>query len=291
MRKFLLSFLLSNVFINGFACTTFASFNGESNSFVMAKNRDNRPDSQLLEVVAEKNKYKYLALSRQDAPDFVSAGVNEYNLSVFNEVTIEYSKFAVGGIADDFSKDILQNYRDVLSVIPDLDKLVQKYPDPVFYQVSDGKILLAIEVGNNHQYRYKLIKQSDFVHTNNYLESSLISNYKYDHQEQIRKNASLKRLYRANFLISQESSLSLVNMQRIGYDHNAGVNDSIYRIGEVNQRSSVRSLAFFGVQIMNNKTAKILVKFYTNGNNYSYVLNSEFWQKYNERYNILSPLN
>ena len=289
MKKILLGALLSSV-LSAFACTTFASFNGESGSFVMAKNRDNRPDHQIVEVVAEKDKYKYVALSRADVPDFVSAGVNEHNLAVFNEVTVEHSQLAVGGIADDFSKDILQNYRSATDVIPDLAKLVAKYPDPVFYQVADGKNLLNIEVGANHHYSYKLITNGNFVHTNNYLESSLIKQYKYSSTEVLRKQASVTRLQRAGALLDTESALSLTLMQQIGLDHNAGNDDSIYRTGKEAKPQAVRSLAFFGVQIGNSLVvSKILVNLYNSGEYYSYTLDDNFWKHYTQQYTVISP--
>lgn len=289
MKKILLGTLLSSV-LSAFACTTFASFNGESGSFVMAKNRDNRPDHQIVEVVAEKGKYKYVALSRADVPDFVSAGVNERNLAVFNEVTVEHSQLAVGGIADDFSKDILQNYRSASDVIPDLAKLVAKYPDPVFYQVADGKNLLNIEVGTNHHYSYKLITNGNFVHTNNYLESSLIKQYKYSSSEVLRKQASVTRLQRAGALLDTESALSLTLMQQIGLDHNAGNDDSLYRTGKEAKPQAVRSLAFFGVQIGNSLVAsKILVNLYNSGEHYSYTLDDNFWKHYTQQYTVISP--
>ena len=149
-----------------FACTTFATFNGADDTLLMAKNRDNNPDRQVIEVVAEPSKLKYLALSRQDVPDFVSAGINEKNLAVFNEVTIEYSALAKGGIADDFSKDILQNYANAKDVIPDLPKLIAKFPDPVFYQVADAKNILSIEVTPKHKFSYKLINRQQIIITN-----------------------------------------------------------------------------------------------------------------------------
>jgi hypothetical protein len=276
--------------VPAFACTTFASFNGADNTLVMAKNRDNRPDHQVIEVVVASGKYKYLALSRQDVPDFVSAGINEKNLAVFNEVTVEYSAQAKGGIADDFSKDILQNYAHARDVIPDIAKLVAKYPDPVFYQVADGKQILSIEVAPNHKFSYTLVKQGSFAHTNNYLIPELIKNYPYSTSENARLLASSMRLNRASYLVSHESSPSLETLQTIALDHSAGNNDSILRSGESHKENSVRSLAFFGVQIAHDGdvNSQVSANLYTVGEKYHYTLNDAFWRQYSAGITILS---
>lgn len=279
MFKKILLPILSLTLTTSFACTTFATYKGESGMFMMAKNRDNRPDHQVIEVVAEKGKYKYLALSRQDVPDFVSAGVNEYNLAVFNEVTIEYSKFAVGGIADDFSKDILQNYRNATDVIADLPKLVAKYPDPVFYQVADGENLLSIEVAPNKKYTYTLTKRGTYVHTNHYLEKNLIPNYAYTSSELNRLESSETRYNRANKLVGSLANANLDDMQKIGLDHNAGNDDSILRIGSGKNINASRSLAFFAVSLDAKKKypAQVQANLYSVGEQYTFTLTPQFW--------------
>jgi hypothetical protein len=289
MRKNIL-LITFGVVSTSFACTTFASFNGESGLFMMAKNRDNNPDRQILEVVAEKGKYKYLALSRQDVPNFVSAGINEYNLSVFNEVTIEYSSQAVGGIADDFSKDILQNYKTVKDVIPDISKLVDKFPDPVFYQVADGKYILSIEVAANHKYAYNLKSQGIYAHTNNFLEQDMIKNYSYSDSEKARWESSNTRYLRAKQLLAAESLVSFDSLQNIGLDRNAGNDDSIFRTGVVanNPRTS-RSLAFFAISIdpRGKLPSVVNVNMYNMSEKYNYTLTPQFWQSYESGFNIL----
>lgn len=290
LRKIVLP-ILSIALTSAFACTTFATYKGESGNFLMAKNRDNNPDRQVIEVVATPSKYKYLALSRQDVPDFVSAGINEYNLAVFNEVTIEYSKYAVGGIADDFSKDILQNYRKAVDVIPDLPKLIAKYPDPVFYQVADGENLLSIEVAPQHKYTYTLTKRGTYVHTNNYTEKNLISNYPYTPSELSRLESSITRYNRANQLITSATNVNLGVMQKIGLDHNAGNDDSILRIGSGKNISASRSLAFFGVSINADKKspAQVATNLYNVGEKYTFTLTPEFWAKFESGVVILAP--
>ena len=283
MKKLFLSCILASLG-SAFACTTFASFNGVDNSLVMAKNRDNRPDRQVIAIVVEPSKYKYLALTRQDNLDFVSAGVNEKNLAVFNEVTVEYSALAKGGIADDFSKDILQNYSSAKAVIPDIPKLIAKYPDPVFYQVADGKYLLSIEVAPNHKYSYTLVDKGIFAHTNNYLSKKLIAEYPYTTSEKSRLQASITRLDRARLLLSQqESSAKLDNFQQIALDHHAGYNDSILRSGESDNPKSVRSLAFFAVELPKAERGNVMVQInlYNVGEKYSWVgFKQKDWDKY-----------
>jgi hypothetical protein len=275
--------------VNAIACTTFASFNGENNSFIMAKNRDNNPDNQVIEVVAQPNKFKYLALSRKDVPDFVSVGVNEHNLAVFNEVTIEYSNKATGGIADDFSKDILQNYTTATAVIPDIPKLIKKYPDPVFYQVSDGLNLLSIEVAPNHKYQYSITTAGSFAHTNNYQESQLIKNYPYTTSEKQRLTNSQTRYNRALNLLNSESKINLVAMQNIGLDRNAGNDDSIFRTGANPTPRTSKSLAFFVVELNKHDSTVIQANLYSVGEKYQYILTPSFWQSYASGITILKP--
>ena len=267
------------------SCTTFASFNGESNSLLLAKNRDNRPDHQIIEVVATPGKFKYLALSRQDVHDFVSAGINEKNLAVFNEVTIEYVAQAHGGIADDFSRDILQNYTSAAAVIADLPKLVAKFPDPVFYQVADSQELLSIEVAPQHKYRYKLVKRGVFAHTNNYQESQLIAGYSYSSTEDQLVSGSKVRLQRATDLSAGAHNLQ--QMQQIALDHSAGTTDSIYRLGALPEPRSSKSLAFFGVQLTPHENSRVVVNLYTVGEQYSYILTPKFWDTYTAAYTVL----
>lgn len=273
-----------------FACTTFATFNGADGTLLMAKNRDNNPDRQVIEVVAEKGKLKYLALSRQDVPDFVSAGINEKNLAVFNEVTVEYSTLAKGGIADDFSKGILQNYTNAKDVIPDLPKLIAKFPDPVFYQVADAKNILSIEVAPNHKFSYKLVDRGVYAHTNNYQDEKLIKNYPYTSTENVRLLASTTRLNRALYLAAQESSNSLQAMQNIALDQSAGTDDSIFRLGNIQNYRSSKSLAFFGVKIdkAGRNPGEFSANLYYAGEKYNYVLNQQFWDKYNQQYTVVS---
>lgn len=291
MKKFVLSIMSAGIVYPAIACTTFATFNGADNSILMAKNRDNRADRQVIQVVVEVGKLKYLALSRQDYPNFVSAGINEKNLAVFNEVTVEYSNKAVGAIDDDFSKDILQNYTNAKDVIPDIPKLIAKYPDPVFYQVADNKQILSIEVAPDHKYAYKLIDKGVFAHTNNYQNQTLIKGYKYTSEEAIRRLASQTRFNRAISLAADESGATMVDMQKIAADHSAGYNDSIYRSGLESDPRSVRSLAFFVVDIAKDgkKPSEVSASLYNVGEKYHYVLNKDFWAKYVNSYNILTP--
>ncbi len=287
----LLAWLLLSIFGSVFACTMFTTFDGKDNSILAAKNRDNRPDNQIIQVVAEKGKLKYLALSRSDVPEFVSAGINEKNLAVFNEVTIEYASQAKGGIADDFSKDILQNYQHARDVIPDLPKLIAKYPDPVFYQVVDNHELLAIEVAPGQKYKYKLIEQGTFTHANNYLESELVSQYPYSEVEEARLLGSETRANRANYLLNKNPLPTVETMQMIALDHSAGYNNSIYRSGEESNPASVRSLAFFMVKIAKDgsEPASISSYLYSQGSKYNYILDKKFWAKYQSGYNLLTP--
>lgn len=290
MKKLIITLGILPLF--GIACTTFATFDGTNDSLLIAKNRDNNPDRQIMAVVNEPNKYKYIALSRQDVPDFVSAGVNEYNLAVFNEVTIEYSDKAVGGIADDFSKDILQNYKTVQDVLPDLDQLVAKFPAPVFYQVTDGKNLLSIEVAPNHKYSYTMISSGTYAHTNNYQIKPLIKDYQYSDSEKTRLSASTTRYDRAKFLMTQNKNIDLAQMQVFALDRNAGNDDSIFRTGAVdnNPRTS-KSLAFFGVQIdkKNKSTATVNANLYNMSEKYNYTLVPSFWNQFESQFTILKP--
>lgn len=271
------------------SCTTFATFNGSNNAFLMAKNRDNHADRQVIQVVIEPGKYKYIALSREDVPDFVAAGINDHNLAVFNEVTVEYSKEAKGGIADDFSKDILQNYSNAKDVIPDIAKLVAKFPDPVFYQVADGKQILSIEVAPGHKFTYKVVDKGVYSHTNNYLDKTLIKDYPYTAAEIQRLKDSTTRLNRSSNLLKKESAPALLNLQRIALDHTAGANNSILRTGDAANPSSVKSLAFFGVEIdpSGKKPSQINANLYNVGEKYNYVLDQKFWDKYANSYTII----
>jgi hypothetical protein len=273
------------------ACTTFATFVPATQSLLIAKNRDNHPDRQIIEVVAQAGKFKYLALSREDVPDFVSAGINEKNLAVFNEVTVEYSSQARGGIADDFSKDILQNYAKVTDVIPALPQLVAKFPDPVFYQVADKEHLLAIEVAPKQKFKYKLYTRGSFAHTNNYQESSLITNYPYTATERSRWLNSQTRYLRALQLISQTPAPTLASMQKIALDHHAGYSNSILRTGEATDPASVRSLAFFAVQIAQEpkQASQVMANLYTMGEKYQLNLAPSFWQQFGVGYTTLKP--
>lgn len=290
MKRLIITSMLGFIY-PALACTTFATFNGENDSIVMAKNRDNHPDRQIIQVVAEKDKFKYLALSRQDYPNFVSAGINEKNLAVFNEVTVEYSDKAVGAIDDDFSKDILLNYATAKAVIPDIAKLVAKYPDPVFYQIVDNKQILSIEVAPDHKFTYKLTDKGTFTHTNNYQDGSLIKGYPYTASEKVRLQDSQMRLFRAKTMVGSKSGMTLDDMQIIALDHNKGPNNSIYRTGEVNDPRSVRSLAFFGVEIPKTKgaAAQFSANLYNMGERYRFTLDEGFWSQYKGQYTILSP--
>lgn len=287
MNKVAILFLFGSI-APVFACSTFATFDGANNTLVMAKNRDNVPDHQIVEVVSAKGKLKYLALSRADIPDFVSAGVNEKNLAVFNEVTIEYSSEAKGGIADDFSKDILQNYATVDEVIPHIQELVDKFPDPVFYQVADGKQILSIEVAPKHKYQYTLTQQGVYAHTNNYQIKKLIQNYPYTEAEKARVFGSKTRLSRASALLIDESGVALSDMQSYALDHSNGAHNSLYRTGEATPKS-VRSLAFFGVALAKDgmAPAQVQIRLYNQGEEFQYVLDKDFWSKYNLAYTII----
>lgn len=288
MKKSIFVYILLNAIPTAFACSVFATFAGANNKLVMAKNRDNVPDHQIIEVVSAKGKLKYLALSRADVPDFVSAGINERNLAVFNEVTIEYSSEAKGGIADDFSKDILQKYATVDEVIPHIQELVDKFPDPVFYQVTDGVQILSIEVAPKRKYQYTLTQQGVYAHTNNYQIKKLIQNYPYTEAEKARVLGSNIRLSRANTLLVKEHDVTLSDMQRYALDHSNGEHSSLYRMGEANSKS-VRSLAFFGVALAKDgiAPAQVQIRLYNQGEEFYSVLDKDFWSKYSVAYTTI----
>lgn len=279
--------LLLTLNSSAFACTAFGSIS--ENSVIIAKNRDNNPDHQIIIVYSQPNKLKYLALSRQDIPTFVSAGVNESGLAVYNEVVTEHA--IKTPIDYDLSKDILQNYSNVDAVISDLAKLVKSNPTPVFYQVADKNKAINLEIGKDGQYSYQVYTSENFAHTNSYIDKNLVKNFIYTDKIKARITDSDTRYTRINELLTKNTDYSLDAFVQMGKDHNAGHNDSILRISDISKPYSSRSLAFFAVELNrhNDNAPQVYIELYNVGEVYTLTLDKKFWANTNKEITILDP--
>jgi hypothetical protein len=79
-------------------------------------------------------------------------------------------------------------------------------------------------------------------------------------------------------------------MQNIALDRAAGTDDSIFRFGNLQNYRSSKSLAFFGVKIdkAGQNPGEFSANLYYAGEKYNYVLNQQFWDKYNQQYTIVA---
>lgn len=198
MRTFILTTML---FLSQLAsaCTGFGIIT-ESGT-IMGRNRDYYYQSQKFERMMPiqqfnnwyENNYnhnnEFYALTSKNN---VSMGVNQHGLTIIEEDSPlpsdakQNRRFQQpeNGTAEGMIKyGILQNFNTVDEILPFLSKIFS-VADPNFYQISDGKKILSVEVAysdNNadptRKFTYKILfKQGDyFAHTNHYLTPAYTS--------------------------------------------------------------------------------------------------------------------
>ncbi|MCX7114611.1 MAG: carcinine hydrolase/isopenicillin-N N-acyltransferase family protein [Gammaproteobacteria bacterium] len=175
------------------ACTGFGVITDSGT--LTGRNRDYYYDPQQFELMVPiqqfnnwyENNYNhnntFYALTSKNN---VSMGVNQHGLTVIEEDSplAKYAKTQrrlqqpENGTAEGMIKyGILQNFNTVDEIVPYLSKIFS-VADPQFYQITDGKKLLTVEVayGKNNtdklrEFTYKIYtKKNDyFAHTNHYL--------------------------------------------------------------------------------------------------------------------------
>lgn len=159
---------------------------------------------------------KFYAITSAES---VSMGVNQYGLSAIEEDSLssnhprgakEYKVLQQKqGMPDGMILyGVLQNFNNVDEMIPYLSKIFD-VAAPDFYQFSDAKKILTIEVVNEknhlskHKFTYRLLsKKGDyFVHTNIYLDPEFVSlNNLISNQSSL--DSARNRLQRMTYLIS-----------------------------------------------------------------------------------------
>lgn len=282
-RALLLTLSLTAVKIS-FACTDYASVNGENNTVMITKNRDEFPDLQSILAVHPTNGYAFMGLFSQqktNAPYVVRAAINQYGLSIVNMgagVLKGYRGYDANRYddGDDFMRDVLTHYKTIGEVLINLPALVASHPYPEFYLLADQQEIALIELAPNQQYQVTLSNSAPLYHTNNY-ESPAFSQYNLMYAE-----SSLNRYSRISDLMNSNKTYSFNTFLTFAHDHVAGTNDSIFRTNVSATQAVVKTLATFIASIPKDGSApNVYIQFYPtvsmNGPAYTYTLDSSFW--------------
>lgn len=154
----------------------------------------------------------------------ISMGVNQNGLSIIEEDSPlppnaknnrRFQPSENGAQEGMIKYGILQNFNTIDELIPFLTRIFSS-ADPQFYQISDAKKILTVEVAygdSNTDIKRKftyniLFKKNDyFAHTNTYLNQqfSSLNHFRFD---QHFFNSSNARLQRINYLLSHARSLN-----------------------------------------------------------------------------------
>lgn len=235
------------------ACTLFAA-NGElvdGGGSLIAKNRDFKPQNQEVRLVTN-GKYAYYGLfSKSENGNWsVKAGVNEKGLAVVSAMSSCIpGKLRKAMKSKPFMSLALKSYASVAEFLEHKDELL----GPRFIMVADSKEIACVEVGDMGKLSVQRGKNSVLSHTNHYLDEELQNlNIKIG-------ESSLERLKRINTLLkSEDKPFELINFVQMSQDKNAGLNNSIWRIGEPN---TSQTLASFIVLIKPDNDFKIYLKY------------------------------
>ena len=212
---------------------------------------------------------KFYALTSKNN---VSMGINQNGLTIIEEDS-PLTKYAKkqrrfqqpeNGTAEGMIKyGILQNFNTIDEIVPYLSKIFS-VADPQFYQISDGKKLLTVEVAygqnnadNIRKFTYKIYsnKNDYFAHTNHYLspEFSSLNNLISDEDFFLTSNSRLQKITDHLTHAKVKNMSAAANWLMDTYSDVAGKNSKITCMNSSLFRSDLQGVKSVNLNIGNDK--------------------------------------
>lgn len=236
------------------ACTLFSA-TGDSvvgGGSIIVKNRDFKPEPQMLKVVREDGNAFY-GLYAMTSPNkwSLKGGVNAKGLVVVSASASSIPKAQKQAMpTKPYIKNTLKHCNNVAEALSNKENFVS----PQFLMLADNREIAYVEVAGPGQIHVERKSQGSLTHTNHYLGTEL---------SYLNGNpvvSSHVRYARINELVNNTTApFSLDDFIRISQDQNAGVNNSIWRVGST--PTSTQTLATFAVQLLPNEGFKVWIKY------------------------------
>lgn len=241
------------------ACTLFSA-TGDSvvgGGSLIVKNRDFKPEPQMLKVVREDGNAFY-GLYAMTGPNkwSLKGGVNSKGLVVVSATASSIPKAQKQGMPTKaYIKGTLKNCGSVAEALSNRASFVT----PQFLMLADKNEIAYVEVAGPGIINVERRSQGCLTHTNHYLADE----FSYLNGNSV--VSSHARYARINELVNAGNApYDLNDFIRISQDQNDGLDNSIWRVGSTPSIS--QTLATFAVQLLPENGFKVWVKYRPNPN-------------------------
>lgn len=241
------------------ACTLFSAA-GDSvagGGSLIVKNRDFKPEPQMLKIVREDGNAFY-GLYAMTGPNkwSLKGGVNSKGLVVVSATASSIPKAQRQGMPTKaYIKGTLKNCSSVAEALSNKANFVT----PQFLMLADRKEIAYVEVAGPGIINVERKTQGCLTHTNHYLADD----FSYLNGNSVA--SSHARYARISDLVNAGNGpFTLEDFIRISQDQNDGPDNSIWRIGST--PTNTQTLATFAVQLLPDDGFKVWVKYRTEPN-------------------------
>ncbi len=239
---------------SAFACTLFSATGNSvvGGGSLIVKNRDFKPEPQMLKVVREDGNAFY-GLYAMTGPNkwSLKGGVNSKGLVVVSATASSIPKAQRQGMPTKaYIKGTLKNCSSVAEALSNRDNFVT----PQFLMLADKNEIAYVEVAGPGNINVERRTNGCLTHTNHYLASE----FSYLNGNAVA--SSHARYARINDLVNAGNGpYALDDFVRISQDQNDGPDNSIWRTGSTPTIS--QTLASFAVQLLPDNGFKVWVKY------------------------------
>lgn len=212
------------------ACTLWGAAGSEAGGgTIVSKNRDWKPDHvQVLKMHRSDKGYAYFGLYAEGNDSTgIKEGINEKGLSVMTATAGSLPESArkaqpgVGGLMS----TILARYATCDEVLTDQHKLFTNRR-PVFMLIADRKQILVLEIGLNGRYAVKAVKSGPVVHSNHYLDETML-----EFNRKIAQSSATRVKRIAELLKQRAAPYDTACFAELSRDRQNAPDDSLWRDG------------------------------------------------------------
>lgn len=232
-------FFLAISITNGVACTVWAATGKKvgMKGTIIAKNRDNSPNLYTVpRLLFPEKGYRVFGLFDTEADGYITGGINEKGLAVFNASPVSVPKEKRHVATEDTTERLLVSYGSVRDVLKDLDVFSKSHP--ALYMLSDPLMIAIIEVAPGGKVAIQQTEDGVLAFTNHYTDSRL------SNENKINTPGSRARLARIrNYMFSTKKPFNISDFISISEDRDGGPDHAIWRTGS--SREKIRTLAGF----------------------------------------------
>lgn len=237
------------------ACTLYAASGSavQDGGTLIAKVRDEKPENQYGYMVKSADgSYGYYGLFTREDGYGLRGGINEKGLVAVSS-TVETIAKSVRLAEPKHPGGVL---RELLTHCATVDEALRVSPEvwtsPQNIMIADKNEVAYIEIGIGGAYSITREANGTLCHTNHYVNKDML-----DNNERAAKESTLTRYERITELLSSQKQFAMNDFIRFSTDQNAGVHNSIWRLGE---GGSVQSLAAFIVRIPAEGAPEVYLK-------------------------------